>query len=58
VEGAENRINYLRHELKIVLANARDFNKQDQPTRSRELSLAITSLEEAAHWLRDIVDKE
>jgi hypothetical protein len=29
------------------------LNQDGKPTRSRELSLAITKLDEARHWLHD-----
>lgn len=42
-------------ELEELLAHLREFNKQETMTRSRELSLAITKLEEARFWLMDAV---
>ena len=54
----ENQINDLRLDLKRLIEKAEQRNAQGESTRSRQLSLAITALEEAKHWLRDIVDKE
>jgi hypothetical protein len=39
--------------LKLIadaIARANDLNQAQKPTRNRQLSLAITRLEEAAHW--------
>lgn len=59
MEGKDlDNIYALRLHLKSLLGDARDLNTQGKDTRSRELSLAVTALEEAAHWLREIVDKE
>ena len=57
-DTVEDKIYKLRLHLKSLLGDARHLNTQGEPTRSRELSLAVTALEEAAHWLREIVDKE
>jgi hypothetical protein len=40
------------------LEGAYRLNENDKPTRSRELSLAITAAQEARHWLRDILDNQ
>lgn len=45
----------LRRAIGEALERARYLNAQDE-TRSRQLSLAITKLEEARHWLLELRD--
>lgn len=39
--------------LTDLIVRAEKLNEKDAPTRSRELSLTITKLEEARHWLAE-----
>ncbi len=41
----------IMEDLQSILLDLQAKNEPDEPTRSRELSLAITKLEEAKHWL-------
>ena len=43
-------------ELRALIADAGLLNVQGQATRTRELSLAITKMEEAEHWLMAATD--
>jgi hypothetical protein len=43
--------------LASVLARLRALNDKDAPTKAREVSLAITKCEEAAHWLRALDER-
>ena len=42
--------------LAAVLEHLRALNREDD-TKARELSLAITHIEEGAHWLRALTER-
>lgn len=44
-------------EIGHLIDRARELNKEGTDTRSRQLSLAITKLEEAKLWLHDVLDE-
>lgn len=44
-------MNKFVEDLKATLADMQEANKPDSPLRTRELSLAITKIEEAILWL-------
>lgn len=43
--------------LDDALNRASALNRDGEPTRSRQLSLVVTKLEEARHWLSEALDK-
>lgn len=52
-----DEVTKLESSITALIEVARDLNKEGKDTRSRQLSLAITKLEEAAHWLHNAVDE-
>lgn len=55
IDGSDaDRLSDLVDDLDALIGFAQVLNANDAPTRSRELSLCITHLQEASHWLRDI----
>jgi hypothetical protein len=44
--------------LEEAHSTASILNDQSSPLRCRELSLAITKIEEALHWLNDVKQKD
>ena len=48
----------LLEQFKATLAEAHKLNEVKAPTRSRELSLAITNIETGLLWLREAIDNE